>query len=176
MRSAAVCALLVFALGAAGCAPGLGFRAAPTDCARLFRDYDVALRTSGGGFGRPDLVLPTRVSRTAQRVRLGGCLTDFGEDQRALAALGPDLAAGLRGESGAPIRPVTLQLGIVPSYFNEFEARRFFGGLGYRVRSRGAPGLGRRIGLGPFTTAGGLAEAAEAARRAGFPAPYVWRF
>lgn len=174
MRSATLVALL--ALGLAGCAPGLALRAAPADCERLFRDYDTALRVSGGGFGRPDLVLPTRVSRAAQRVRVGGCLTDFGEDPRALAALQANLAAGVRGESGAPIRPVTLQLGIVPGIFSEFEARRFFGELGYRVRSRGAPGLGRRIGLGPFTTEGGLAEAAEAARRAGFPAPYVWRF
>jgi hypothetical protein len=164
------------ALVLAGCAPGLGFSPAPRGCERLFRDYDTALRVSGGGFGRPDLVLPTRVSRTAQRVREGGCLTWFGEDPRALAALQADLAAGLRGESGAPIRPVTLQLGIVPGYFSEFQARQFFGELGYRVRSRGAPGLGRRIGLGPFTTEGGLAEAAAAARRAGFPAPYVWRF
>ncbi len=174
MRSAVLGALL--AIGLAACAPGLGFKPAPRTCERLFQDYDAALRFSGGGFGRRDLVLPTRVSRTAQRVREGGCLTTFGEVPRTLAALQVDLAAELRGESGAPIRPATLQLGIVPGYVSEFQARQFFGELGYRVRSRGAPGLGRRIGLGPFTTAGGLAEAAEAARRAGFPAPYVWRF
>ena len=56
------------------------------------------------------------------------------------------------------------------------QARQYFGGLGLRVRSIGAPGLGRRIYVGPFATEGGLAEATEIARRGGFVAPYPARF
>ena len=49
----------------------------------------------------------------------------------------------------------------------------FFRGLGYRSRGVGAPTLGRRLFIGPFTSQGALDQALDVARQAGFIAPHV---
>jgi hypothetical protein len=166
----------ILAAGAVGlalllAAPAL---AAQPGCARLFATYDRAVHDfSYSGWGeRP---LAPAISRAVQRLRQQGCVTGW-DDVSLLPSLGVEIADSLQGEHGAPIRPTTLQVGIVEGIGLELDARRFFGELGYRVRSQGAPWLGRRIYLGPFTTEGGLAEAAAVAERSGFVAPYPRRF
>ncbi len=179
MRLAAM--LLALALGPlAGCtAQQVAQAGAQPDCLVLFRNYDQAVQIFGNAtFNRRDdsaWRAPPAVSRTGQRLRENGCLTS--DQDLAVSYL---LADELRGtrivESGAPIRPIHLQAGIVEGIASEVQARQFFGGLGVRVRSQGAPGLGRRIYVGPFATEGGLAAATDLALRAGFVAPYPARF
>ena len=65
---------------------------------------------------------------------------------------------------GAPIERTWVQAGVVGGITAEVQARQFFSGLGFNVRSRGAPGLGRRIFIGPFATEGGLQDAMQLAR------------
>ena len=81
-----------------------------------------------------------------------------------------DRAEAAFGNSGSRDRLV------LPPAIEQTAQRARQGGVGLPVRSRGAPGLGRRIFIGPFDTEGGLAEGMEVARRAGFVAPYVRRF
>jgi hypothetical protein len=170
MRLPIILAVAAFALG-----PSSAGAASVQDCLRGFRSYDVAVLNFDGSTDLDDVALPMQVGRAAQRLRARDCVTHL-DDLVALTRLRESLEGAVVGESGAPIRPIALQVGIVGGIFDEVQARDFFGRLGYRVRSQGAPGLGRRIYLGPFATEGGMAEAAEIARRAGFVAPYPRRF
>lgn len=168
-------------LALAGCAAQPGeFAWVEPDCLILFRNYDQAVQTFG--YTRRDyngeitLLVPVAVDRAGSRLRANGCLTTD-DDLAASYLLSTDeLRAALVGESGAAIAPISLHAGIVTGIASEVQARQFFGKLGIRVRSQGAPALGRRIYLGPFATEGGLAEAIELALRAGFVAPYPARF
>jgi hypothetical protein len=173
MRRIVFAALLALAPAAGALAAG------PSDgetvCRNAFRAYDFAVLNFGNSGERANEVLAPAIGKAAQRVRREGCLTPF-DDVAALARLRAEVAGTVAFDGGAPIRPIALQVGIVPGYAGEFAARQFFGELGYRVRSQGAPGLGRRIYLGPFATEGGMAYAADLARRAGFVAPYPRRF
>ncbi len=109
-------------------------------------------------------------SRAAQRVLQAGCVTRL-NDLAGLAALEATLSGSLRREYGAVIFPTWLQAGVVPGLLAEQRARDFFAALGMNSRGVGAAGLGRWVLVGPFRTEGGLAEAAAAARSAGFIAP-----
>jgi hypothetical protein len=172
MRVAAL-ALLVAASAAvsgaasAASAPDAGCVAAlrAYDRAELFFTYDGAWR---------GVALPPPIERQAQRARRDGCVTSNDDTDRLLA--GADAFAAPPRPEGAPIRPTWLQVGVVGGVVGEVRARDFFAGQGYRVRSRGAPGLGRRIFVGPFATEGALADAAGLAVRAGFVAPYPRAF
>jgi len=180
MRPAAM--LLALALGSlAGCtAEQIARAGAEPDCLTLFRNYDQAVQAFGnddrdwGGDGLGWKV-PTAVDRAGQRLRMNGCLTS-NADLGASYLLVDDLRGTRIVESGAPVQPIYLHVGIVEGITGEVQARQFFGSLGLRVRSQGAPGLGRRIYVGPFATEGGLAEATAIAIRAGFVAPYPARF
>lgn len=149
--------------------------AANESCVRQFQQYDWAVKAfDNTGWSNNPIVAPA-ISRSIQRLRAENCLTSW--DEIAFAQqLGDELRGTLQGEHGAPIRPTVLQAGVVLGISSEVQARQFFASLGYRVRSQGAPYMGRRIYIGPFTTAGGLAEAYAVAERAGFVAPYPRRF
>lgn len=179
-------AALLFALATAGlplvgCA-GVqgGLTGAQPDCRVLFRNYDQAIQAFGNSdYSRGDSQswkVPTAVDRAGQRLRAQGCLTSADDLAATFLMSSQELRASLVGESGAPIEPISLHAGIVQGITSEVVVRQFFGGLGVRVRSQGAPGLGRRIYLGPFATEGGYAEATELALKAGFVAPYPARF
>lgn len=144
-------------------------------CERRLQDFDRAeLFFSNGGWGREQF-LSREVQRAAQDARQAGCVTGTGITDRLAAQL-PAAKAMPRGEHGAPIQPIWLQAGIVGGISAELQSRDFFSALGFTVRSRGAPGLGRRVFIGPFSTEGGLADAAAIARSVGFVAPYPRRF
>lgn len=170
MRAAMLSVAALVALAA--CDPVGVARQAP-DCVRLLQNYDRAEAAFGNSGSRDRLVLPPAIEQTAQRARQGGCVTRI--EQLALVHAFAD-AVELGGPSGPPIQRVWLQAGVVAGVSSELQARELFGSVGLPVRSRGAPGLGRRIFIGPFDTEGGLAEGMEVARRAGFVAPYVRRF
>ncbi|MBA3323862.1 MAG: hypothetical protein H0T41_00790 [Rhodobacteraceae bacterium] len=172
MRTAALVALAILTLAACAAPPG---GAATPGCVRLLQNYDLAERNFGNSSSLRELALPSAIERTAQLARQAGCITRAGDLDR-LDAQRDAFAATLQGERGAPIPRTWLQVGVVAGVASEVQARNFFGGLGFTVRSRGAPGLGRRIFIGLFTTEGGLAEATDLALRAGFVAPYVRRF
>lgn len=172
MRISPILALAALALGLWS---GAAAHAAGPGCDRLFANYDRAvLYFSNSGWGEDTVVAPA-IDRSIQRLRAANCLTGW-DELAGLQALGEELQGTLRGEHGAPIRPTTLQAGVVLGTTSEVQARIFFAGLGYRVRSQGAPYVGRRIYIGPFATEGGLAEAVAVAKRAGFVAPYTRRF
>lgn len=162
--------IAVAAVAVAGAAP-----AAPADvdrtCLNRFRDYDRATTTfSNSDWGRDGVIAPA-VSNAIRRLRLGDCVTDW-DDIALMPTVAQELHGKLKGEHGPAIRPTSLMVGIVTGYSAELQARQFFSAMGYRVRSQGAPYLGRRIYIGPFATRGGLAEATAVALQAGFVAPY----
>lgn len=179
MRSAAMLIALAFGTLAGCTAEQVAQAGAEPSCLVLFRNYDQAVQIYGNTTNnrRAETVwrVPPAVSRTGQRLREGGCLTSD-QDLAATYLLSDDVRGTRIVESGAPIEPIYLQAGIVEGITSEVQARQFFGGLGVRVRSQGAPGLGRRIFVGPFATEGGLAAATDLALQAGFVAPYPARF
>lgn len=163
----------------AGCQDVPGVDPAMADrtatCERRLQDYDrAALFFSSVQWGR-DQTLSPQIQRAAQAAREADCVTQSWVTDR-LAGLLPEAKTWPRGEHGAAISPVWAQVGVVGGITAEIQARQFFAELGLRPRSRGAPGLGRRIFIGPFATEGGLADALALARQAGFVAPYVRRF
>lgn len=161
-------ALAALAAGAAALAAAPG---ADRTCVNRFRDYDRAVVTfSNTGWGDGPM-MAAATSRAVQRLAQADCVTDW-DDIATMPALAAELKGKLAGEHGAPIKPTTLMAGVVTGFSSELQARQFFAALGYRVRSQGAPFLGRRIFIGPFATEGGLAEATAVAVRAGFVAPY----
>jgi hypothetical protein len=173
MRS--VAAIFGLALAAVALAPSAWALGQGRDCERILQDYDrtVLFYSSSANVG--SVALQPQIAQAAQKAFLAGCVTpDL--DMIRLNRLTDEMAGATVVESGAAIRPIALQVGIVGGVTSEVQARTFFSGLGLRVRSQGAPGLGRRIYLGPFQTAGGLASAAALAERAGFIAPYPRRF
>lgn len=170
MRSALAALALLAATGACAAtrAPD------PAACEKLFARYDSAVRNFGTpGFDEDfGVTPPAAVSRLLAPLRMNGCLTSSA-DLDGLEALARRLAPFAIVDSGPPIRPTPVHLGIVTSIGDEAYVTRFFRGLGYRSRGIGAEGLGRRIYIGPFTTEGALDQALAVAREAGFIAPYA---
>lgn len=159
-------------LAAVTAAPALAAAPAPDAvCVNRFRDYDRAVTTfSNTGWGKGPM-MASATSRAIQRLAQADCVTDW-DDIAMMPTVAAELQGRLAGEHGAAIKPTTLMAGVVTGYAGELQARQFFAAMGYRVRSQGAPFLGRRIFIGPFATEGGLSEATSVAVRAGFVAPY----
>lgn len=144
-------------------------------CVALFEQYD-RIERYGPRINynfRTDLnMLPAGLSRQTERLRRAGCFTRP-EDLAGTLALGQRLAPDWRIVAGAtPIRTVPMHAGVVAGIGDEIRATDFFRGLGYRVRTIGAPMMGRRVYVGPFRSEEALAQAMEVARQAGFIAPY----
>jgi hypothetical protein len=144
-------------------------------CLDLFEDYDRATwiypSNSFGTDDAPRPMLPGPVARPARMLVTHGCLTSSA-DLDGMPALASRLAGHRVVDSGAPIRPTALHVGIVTGIGDEWMATRFFRGLGYDSRGVGAPTLGRRLYIGPFVSQGALDEATAIAREAGFVAPF----
>lgn len=116
-----------------------------------------------------------RVARVAQDTREAGCTTSV-TDLSGTDALTVELAPFVRISGGGPAESTALQVGIVDGISAEVRAATFFGGLGYRYRSTGTEGLGRRVFIGPIRSEAEMQQAIDVARRAGFIAPYPARY
>jgi hypothetical protein len=170
MRRLGFVALVLAALVAGS---GVSTARDPALCSALFRDYDqAAWAYPSRPFRDDDRLIQPALERPTRLLRLNGCLT-LSSDLDGMAALAARLAPYRIVNSGPPIRPVPVHVGIVTSIYDEGRATAFFRGLGYRSRGIGAIGLGRRLYIGPFTSQGAVEQAMETARAAGFIAPFV---
>jgi hypothetical protein len=149
-----------------GCAAGPPPRSDNATCAALFDGLDAIdfLPAPVVGFDFRQMQLA--------RLRQARCLT-FSADIAGLEAIvvpaGPAAA-------GPVLRPrVAVQAGVVTNMEDDARARAFFERLGYRARSVGAPGLGRRIYV-EATTQGEIGEIVGIAGQAGFVGAYPSRF
>lgn len=157
--------LSAVALALVACAPIGQQVASEQDCVALFRQYDDMEQW----VARPDWrTIPIELNFQQIRLRNAGCIT---------------MSADLAGMEALPLVPVTdsgpvtvrvfLHAGVVTSDADDARVRAFFEARGVRARSIGEAGLGRRIYLGPFATAGALEAARALATSAGFVAPYT---
>lgn len=172
MRISLLASVLVLAAaadisGAAAAAPD------PVACARAMTAYNTAAWAHPlQRFDEDGQTPPGALSKAVGAVRRQGCLTS-GDDLGDLAALAARLSPYAIDNSGAAIRPTTVQIGIVTGISDEARVTAFVRALGYRSRGVGAEGLGRRLFIGPFTTESAVAQAIATAREAGFIAPVV---
>lgn len=144
-------------------------------CAFLFQNYEAITQSFGANSRRRDASAPGPVMDAARMLRMGNCLT-FSDALAGLDGIGPEAGAAARGNSGAAITPISLHVGIVTSSQDDAAARAFFERQGLKARSVGAAGLGRRIYVGPFSSAGALEAGRALALQAGFAYPYPARF
>lgn len=176
-RSLALLAIL--ALGA----PGIGPAVAPAraqdganpSCPARFQLYETATRAVGAPDNQRARTVSPAVQSAAHWLRMGNCLT-FTDQLAPMAALGAEAGAAARKPSGPAIQRTWLHVGVVTSSADEARAIAFFAAQGLGARGRGAALLGRRIYVGPFTTAGALEGGAALARAAGFAYPYPAKF
>lgn len=162
-------ALLAFAV------PAIAQDGANPDCPARFQFYETATSVSGAPDNEHHRTVSPRVQTAARWLRMGNCLT-FSDQLGAMARLGPEGGAAARKPSGPAMAPVWLHVGIVTSSADEAAALAFFTAQGLGARGLGAALLGRRIYVGPFTTAGALEGGKALARAAGFAYPYPARF
>jgi hypothetical protein len=170
-------ALTAAALVLGACAPAPAPVPDPENCEFVFRQLDRELRFSPSGqysVVEDNLVLRPQFSRLSVQALQGGCLT-FTDDLGNLDALRQQALAGRPLDTSPAIDPVPVHVGVVTSLVDEVMVLSFYRALGYRTRSFGVDGFGRRIYVGPLGTEGQLAEVIDLARRAGFVAPYVPR-
>ena len=146
-------------------------------CVFHFDQYDIATTTFPaerrsarvGGY-----VLNPVIQRSIASLRAGDCMT-MNAELDGIAAAGESLRPFERLRGGSAIPPITLHAGIVTSTASETASVAFFEGLGYPVRTIGAPQLGRRVFVGPFTTQEAFDQALGVARDAGFASAYGTR-
>ena len=170
VRRLALAALLLAPALPAGAQDG-----ANPDCPARFQLYETATRVAGAPDNERFRTVSPQVQTAARWLRMGNCLT-FTDQLGAMAALGPEAGTAARKPSGPTMAPTWLHVGIVTSSADEARAIAFFEAQGLRARSLGAALLGRRIYVGPFTTAGALEGGRALARAAGFAYPYPARF
>lgn len=163
-------------LALAGCTGGAGPSAAPSrgdaaSCVAAFQWYDTVAATMSTPRGRDDAMpIPPALQIPVGRIQSLGCLTMSDDLAPMATATRPPVA-----DSGPAIPPTAIHAGVVTNMADEANALAFFAAHGARARSIGAPGLGRRIYVGPFATQGALDQARDLAVAAGFAAPYPVR-
>lgn len=150
-------------------------------CVGLFRQYDIyanampnEMRDPWSGRERT----PWPLAYYRQLLVQNDCMTRPRDLSRLDAVAAARQAEGWRiRDSGAPApSPGSVHAGTVTSDAEATRAVAFFEGLGIRATTIGAPGLGRRVFIGPFRTRGAVGEAILLAAEAGFVAPYPSQF
>lgn len=168
MRAAAAVVLGLSLLAACALPPQTPASRAAT-CEGLLRDFEREVR-----FTDPytsELTLKPAIDRLAGQIMRADCITS-GRDLGDLIGLRLE-RAGVAPAPPGGLPPVPVHAGVVPGIGDEIAALQFFRGLGYEARSIDAPGLGRRIYVGPLTSDAQIIDVIEISRRAGFVAPYV---
>jgi hypothetical protein len=172
--AAAACAAL------AACAPGEFQQTADRDlCVPLFRQFDLYAQTrrdevtskfDGRRIPNPNL------QRISQQLIQNDCQTRP-RDLAPLDATRDAWKGRTIVESGPPAPyPGTVHAGALTGEGEVALAVNFFESLGIPATSIGSSFLGRRVYIGPFATQGGIEDAIELAREAGFVAPYASQF
>ncbi|MFO1105548.1 MAG: hypothetical protein U1E34_05570 [Amaricoccus sp.] len=179
-RSLTSLAALALLAGCGSVTPMTGQATPAETCRVLFEQFDYysQLAPAPRADEAANVVLPGNLGRLAQQVISNGCLTSS-SDIAGMEQLSAKLGFRKPQDSGAAIKPVALQVGVLTSITDVTRATVFFNNLGYRTRTIGAAGLGRRLYIGPFTSQGAMDQAADYARQAGFIAPYpsqIFRF
>lgn len=145
-------------------------------CVNAFQLYDYyaqAFQSDSYSAALGRNVSNPNVSRQISVLRQRQCIT-MSDDLTGMEALGARLGPRQQPvESGTPIDPAAVHVGVLTSLSDVSRASAFFAALGYKTRSIGAEQLGRRLYIGPVTTQGGLDAAIATAQEAGFIAPYV---
>jgi hypothetical protein len=170
-------AAALLAGGLAGVAPSTARAQDPAnpDCPNRFQLYKTATSAVGGMDNQRRRTVSPQVQAAARWLRMGNCLT-FSDQLAPMGSLGPEAGLAARTTAGPSIPPIYLHVGILTSSADEARASQFFADQGLRARSLGAAYLGRRIYVGPFTSAGALEGGEALARAAGFAYPYPARF
>jgi|GEM_PF-3793113 len=163
-----LCALL------AGCTPGPQVEASrAAECRAAFQSYDRAVRfTPSATFlalPKPTPIIRQQGNSARARIQQLGCVT-FPREVPQIESV--DLA-GLEAGPGPAASRKYLHVGILSSNGTEGVLRDRFAALGYPVRVEGAELLGRRFFVGPLSTAGDQARAAQAAEALGFDSAYL---
>lgn len=174
MRIRPVLALLLLPLAGCGAIGAQPPRGDPANCRALFATYDQAVKLFPHYSIGPDdrSQQNATVSRAANRLITGGCLST-GSDIAGIDALGMTLGPRRPVDSGAPIPPTAVHVGILTGGFVDAgRAVAFFSSQGYQTRTIGAERLGRRLYIGPIRTQGALDQAIALAAEAGFPSAY----
>lgn len=165
--------LAALSLLVVGCGPALGpatsRSASGADCIALFEQYDFLDRTLPTP-RRDRWSVSPELMRQAEWLRNGGCITMTAD----LAGM-EDVPVAPVADSGAAIPPTTMHVGVVTTTDDDVRAIAYFEARGIRAFSIGKAGLGRRVYVGPFATAGALEGARQAALEAGFAYPYPIR-
>ncbi|WP_424933586.1 hypothetical protein [Amaricoccus macauensis] len=165
-------AMLAVGLAVTACAPQPvsqepGANAGSDYCVGLYQRLDFAKQLMSTPTGvRDNATIPPTLRTHIAALQQYKCLTR--PDDLRLAEEAPGIE-----NSGAAIDPVTIHVGAVTDMAADANAREFFESRGIKTLSVGQPGLGRRIYIGAFTTAGGRDSALALARQAGFNWPYV---
>jgi hypothetical protein len=141
-------------------------------CAELFDQLDAIEQTIVVPRPLP-LAFPDFRQQQLARIRQAGCLT-MTADLAGMEDLGQRLEPATGAGAAFP-RPVAVQVGVVTSMQDDARAKAFFESLGYRARSVGAPGLGRKVYV-EATSQEALQAIVSIARQAGFIGPYPSRY
>ncbi len=175
------------ALGLAGCAAlaacDVPLQAPPdsAQCTRLFEEYDYLVNTfppDKYSASSDTYILYPALGKQNIRLISAGCVTNT-DDLDGLEQLGAKLGFRKPVDSGAAIKPTAIHVGVLTSLTDVSRATVFFRNLGYKTRTIGAEGLGRRLYIGPVASEGAMRDAMDIARQAGFIAPYpstIYRF
>lgn len=170
MSKALVLALGISGLLLAGCAPQGGPQASRSDpgvCVSRFEAFDFAKQSMSTPTGRSDqMAVPIGLQSQVAALRQHDCMTRPGD-----LTLSGEVVPLV--ESGASIRPATIHAGVLTDMSAEGPVRAYFEARGIDTLTVGQAGLGRRVYIGAFTTAGGRDAALATARAAGFASPYV---
>jgi hypothetical protein len=148
-------------------------------CVPLFRQFDAYAQTGReevvSRFDRRQVPNPN-LQRISQQLIQNDCQTRP-RDLAALDATRDAWQGRSIVESGAPAPyPGTVHVGALTGEGEVALAVNFFESLGVPATSVGSRFLGRRVYIGPFATQGGIEDAIELAREAGFVAPYASQF
>ena len=177
-RMLTACLAGMLLVAGAACAPFPGTLEQPS-CEELFADLDRVQRVYGADtlrLGLDDRAISfPALNRPVRMLRAQGCITRV-DDLAGIEQVAASLQPFERATGGAAVPPQSVHVGVVDGFAGLSLANQYFGRLGYRSRSVGVDGLGRRYYIGSFTSADEVAQAIEVARAAGFSYAYATEY
>jgi hypothetical protein len=173
---ACLAGLLLIAANA--CTPFPGTLEQPS-CEDLFADLDRVQRVYGADtlrLGLDDRAISfPALNRPVRMLRSQGCITRV-DDLASIEQVTASLQPFERVTGGEAVPRQSVHVGVIDGFTGLSLANRYFGLLGYRSRSVGVDGLGRRYYIGAFTSAAEVAQAIDVAREAGFAFAYATEY